>query len=56
MTPVVFSVRPETPAAQVVEEIVAMRVHRLFVIDDTGVPVGVISAFDILRRLRPEYF
>ncbi len=51
MTPVVFSVRPDTPARQVVEEMLHLRVHRLFVIDRDGVLVGVIAMSDILRRL-----
>src|SRR5262249_13971920 len=51
MTPVVFSVRPDTPARQVVEEMLHLRVHRLFVIDRGGVLVGVIAMSDILRRL-----
>jgi len=51
MTPIVFSVRPETPARQVIEEMLQLRVHRLFVIDTDGVLVGVISMSDVLRRL-----
>lgn len=53
MTPVVFSVRPDTPADKVVEEIVALHVHRLFVVDRDQVLIGVISALDILRHLEP---
>jgi CBS domain-containing protein len=53
MTPVIFSVPPEKPAAKVVEEMLALKVHRLFVVDRAGALVGVISAHDILRRLRP---
>ena len=52
MTPAVFSVRPETPAARVVSEMLALLVHRLFVVDEAGVLVGVVSAIDVLRRLR----
>ena len=52
MTPVVFSVEPETPAKRVVAEMLALKVHRLFVVDSAGVLVGVISALDILRHLR----
>jgi|SRR4051812_26694936 len=52
MTPVVFSVRPDAPAARVVEDILSWDVHRLFVVDG-GVLVGVISTLDVLRRLRP---
>jgi CBS domain-containing protein len=54
MTPIVFSVRPETPAAKVIEDMLGMKVHRLFVVDGSGFLVGVISALDVLRHLRPE--
>jgi len=53
MTPVVFSVTPKTPVAKVVEDMTGLRVHRLFVVDDDGVLVGVISTLDVLRHLRP---
>jgi CBS domain-containing protein len=51
MTPVIFSVRPETPARRVIDQMLQLRVHRLFVIDDDGVLVGVISTTDVMRRL-----
>jgi CBS-domain-containing membrane protein len=51
MTPAVFSVAPDTPAARVIEEMVSLKVHRVFVVDDSGVLVGVVSALDVLRRL-----
>ncbi len=54
MTPVVFAVNPETPVDRVIEEMLAMNVHRLFVVDSYGVLVGVISPLDILRHLRGE--
>lgn len=54
MTPVVFSVRPETPVYKVVEDLVGLKVHRLFVVSEHGVLVGVISAVDVIRRLEPE--
>jgi CBS domain-containing protein len=54
MTPAVFSVGPNTPAQKVIEEMLSLHVHRLFVIGKDGVLVGVISMVDILRRLRPE--
>jgi len=53
MTPVVFAVEPQSPVRRVVEEMLALKVHRLFVVDSDGVLVGVISALDILRYLRP---
>ena len=54
MTPMVLSVSPQTPAAKVVSEMLALKVHRLFVVGEGGVLVGVISALDILKHLRPE--
>jgi CBS domain-containing protein len=51
MTPMVCAVRPDTPARQVIEEMLLLRVHRLFVIDNDGVLVGVIAASDFLRHL-----
>jgi len=54
MTPTVFTVRHDAPSAQVVEEMLGLRVHRLFVVDDGGVLIGVVTATDVLRRLAPE--
>jgi CBS domain-containing protein len=51
MTPGVLSVAPDTPADKVLEEMLAFKVHRLFVVDRTGVLVGVISALDFLKHL-----
>jgi CBS-domain-containing membrane protein len=53
MTPAVFCVAPDTPAPRVVHDLLRLEVHRLFVVDGTGVLVGVISAMDVLRHLRP---
>jgi len=53
MTPAVFSVAPETPAADVIGQMVDLNVHRLFVQDRPGIIIGVISALDLLRQLRP---
>jgi CBS domain-containing protein len=52
MTPGVFCVAPETAAEKVVEKMVALGVGRLFVVDADGILVGVISAIDVLRKLR----
>jgi CBS domain-containing protein len=52
MTPAVFAVSPETPASEVIESLLTLRVHRLFVVDPQGVLIGVISAVDVLRHLR----
>jgi CBS domain-containing protein len=52
MTATVVAVRPDDPAWEVVAKMAAMKIHRLFVVDRTGVLVGVISTFDIIRKLR----
>jgi len=52
MTPAVFSVPPDTPASQVISEMLTLHVHRLFVVDEAGVLVGVVSAMDVLRHLK----
>jgi CBS domain-containing protein len=52
MTPVVFSVHPDTPTRKAVAEMLALKVHRLFVVDRDGVLIGVISATDVLRCLQ----
>ena len=54
MTPAVFSVAPDTPAHEVVEQMADMRVHHLFVVDAVGSLVGVIGALDVVRHLRRE--
>ncbi len=51
MTPTVFSCTPQTPAHEVVRLLLGLKVRQLFVVDETGVPVGVIAAVDVLRRL-----
>ena len=53
MTPVVFTVAPDAPASRVVGDMLALKVHRLFVSDRAGVLLGVISALDVLQHLRP---
>jgi len=54
MTPRVFAVRPDDPVTRVVGDMVAFKIHRLFVIDASGMLLGVISAFDVLRKLRAD--
>jgi CBS domain-containing protein len=51
MTPAVFSVRGDTSARSVVEQLLALNVHHLFVTDPAGVVIGVISPVDVLRKL-----
>jgi len=54
MTPVIFSVSPDTPADEVVKQMRESRVHQLFVVDPGGSLIGVISALDIVRHLQVE--
>jgi len=54
MTPIVFSVTPDTPAMQVIRQMRELHVHQLYVVDKDQVLVGVITAVDVLRHLRPE--
>jgi CBS domain-containing protein len=53
MTPVIFSVSPQTPAAKVVEKMLTQKIHRLFVVDGARVLIGIISGVDVLRHLEP---
>lgn len=54
MTPAIFTVPMNASAAAVVEQMLALNVHQLFVVDDDQLLVGVITALDVLRHLRPE--
>jgi CBS domain-containing protein len=51
MTPAVFSIQEDTPVRSVIEQIIALNVHHLFVTDRTGVVVGVISPIDVVKKL-----
>jgi CBS domain-containing protein len=53
MTPALFSVRPGDSAEEVIGQLKTLGVHRLFVLDDAGVLVGVISTSDVVRNLKP---
>ena len=51
MTPVVFAVAPDTPAPHVVREMLKLKVHRLFVVDDGGV---LVRGHESRRRVRRD--
>ncbi len=51
MTPAVFTVPLQTPAAKVVEQMLALNVHQLYVVDADQLLVGVVTALDVLRHL-----
>jgi predicted transcriptional regulator len=52
MTPIVFCVRTDATAEEVVEKMLSLNLRRLFVIDADGIVVGVIATPDVLRKLR----
>lgn len=52
MTPAVFTIRVETPVASVIEQLLEVGIHHLFVIDPSGIVVGVISPIDVLKKLK----
>lgn len=54
MTPAVFAVTPEAPAEEVIGDMLAYKVHRLFVVDPSGVLVGVITALDVLKHVHAD--
>ncbi|MBX6312811.1 MAG: CBS domain-containing protein [Isosphaeraceae bacterium] len=56
MTPAILSVPPTATAVEVVAHLLGLgNVHRVFVEDNAGVLIGVVSARDVLRKLhRPE--
>jgi CBS-domain-containing membrane protein len=51
MTPTVFTLRPEAPAVALIEHLRTLNVHRIFVVDEAGLLVGVVTALDVLRHL-----
>jgi CBS domain-containing protein len=53
MTPAIFTIGLKTPAPTVIEQMLALNVHQLFVVDDDQLLVGVVTALDVLRHLRP---
>jgi predicted transcriptional regulator len=49
MTPFVFFVNSDTPVQNVVAELLDCKVRQMYVADDDGVLVGVLSTADLLR-------
>ena len=54
MTATVFSVPWDTPAADVVADMLRSKVHHLFVTGPEGTIMGIVSACDVLRHLKPD--
>ncbi len=51
MSPAVIAVRPDAHALQAYEVLLRCAVRRVFVTDEEGVPVGVVSVTDLFRGL-----
>jgi predicted transcriptional regulator len=51
MSPGVIAVQPNAEALQASELMIRCMVRRVFVVDDDGVPVGVLSTTDLFRGL-----
>jgi CBS domain-containing protein len=51
MSPRVKSVSPDTPLIEVAREMRLHHVHRLLVVDERNVPVGLISSLDLAKTL-----
>lgn len=51
MTPLLFSVELSCKGTEIVTKMLEKDVHRVFVVDEEGALVGVISSMDILREL-----
>lgn len=54
MTPAVLSLAPESSAAYVVQTMLQKKVHRLFVVDQADILIGVISTLDVLCCLKKK--
>jgi CBS domain-containing protein len=54
MTPAVFSVTPATSAESVVEQMITLNVHQLYVVDDDQAVIGVVTVHDVLGHLHSE--
>jgi CBS domain-containing protein len=52
MTPTVFAIRRDSTAAAVVQTMIAYQIHQVFVTDEDGTLIGVITGGDILRQLK----
>lgn len=46
-----ISVRQSTPLETIIAKLSATRVHRLYIVDEAHVPIGVVSLTDICRAV-----
>jgi CBS domain-containing protein len=52
MSPAVIAVHPDAAALQAAVVMIRCMVRRVFVVDEDGTPVGVVSTTDLLRALK----
>jgi CBS-domain-containing membrane protein len=52
MTPTIFTVAPDTPAGDVIDDMLRSQVHHLFIAEPDSTIMGVVSTCDVLRHLR----
>jgi CBS domain-containing protein len=55
MSPAVIAVRPDADARQAAVLMVRCGVQRVFVMEEDGAPVGVVSTTDLLRALKTRW-
>lgn len=51
MTRFIFSVNINTPVIEIVREMSNKKIHRVYVVDNSGILIGVISTLDIMKAL-----
>lgn len=54
MTPTILSVAETASVERILTDFLAFKVHHLFVVDEAGVLIGIISTFDVLRHLKAD--
>lgn len=52
LTPRIYCVRHNATPREVIDTMTKLNIRRLFVVDDSDILIGVISAWDVLRHLR----
>ena len=51
MTPALICVPPDARVDEVIHKMLGLRIQSIFVIDESGVLIGTVSPFDILRAM-----
>jgi CBS domain-containing protein len=52
MTPQVITVAEEASVAEAAKKLLESNIHRLLVVSEEGVPLGILSTTDIIRNMR----